>query len=383
MFVVDENDSHNVYVSPGDGQLRRSSDGGHSWSNPTQGLTDPWPSQNRQTKPASFAHVAVRPGISNFLVGGATVSDQVKDNAGNVTDSYGPIYRLYYSRDWGQSWWNAHTLPSAPSRVAYAPSDDTRAYAATGDGRFYRNDHGGELGWYTPYSNANKPPAGSITDITVHPYDANTVYITYGNVSPHVYVSTDGGAHWTSASGLLAATALPDIAVSALFVNPENTDMLYAGTDIGVFRSNNGGSTWFFDNDADGDYDLPKVIVTGLGHMPATNQLFASTMGRGLYYTYTSGFLSLRVLEVSYRFHGTMHAGIQYLKVTDGAHQYIYTRADVIRRIEAGTYVYTVGADGSRAEVMVMDPDNVHPIQYLKTNPDATTADNLESLPRF
>jgi photosystem II stability/assembly factor-like uncharacterized protein len=383
MFVVDQNDSHHVYVSPGDGQLRRSADGGHSWSNPTQGLTDPWPSQNRQTKPASFAHVAVRPGISNFLIGGATVYDEVKDDAGNVTDSYGPIRRLYYSRDWGQSWWNAHTLPSAPSRVAYAPSDDTRAYAATGDGRFYRNNHGGELGWYTPYSNPNKPPAGSITDIAVHPYDADTVYITYGNVNPHVYVSTDGGAHWASASGILPATALPDIAVSALFVDPENTDMLYAGTDIGVFRSNNAGSTWFFDNDADGTYDLPKVIVTGLGHMPATGQLFASTMGRGLYYTYTSGFRSLRVLAVSYRFHGTIHAGIQYLQVTDGAHQYIYTRAEVIRRIEAGTYVYTVGANGSRAEVMVMDPDSVHPIQYLKTNPDATTADNLESLPRF
>ena len=118
-----------------------------------------------------------------------------------------------------------------------------------------------------------------------------------------------------------------------------------------------GGSTWFFDNDADGAYDLPKVIVTGLGHMPSTGQLFASTMGRGLYFTYTSGFRWLRVLRVSYRFHGTIHAGIQYLEVTDGAHTFTYSRGEVVRHIEAGTYVYTVGADGSRAEVMVMDPD--------------------------
>ena len=383
MYVVDQNDSNHIYVSPGSGQLRRSSDRGHTWVNPTMGLTDPWPSQGRQTQPASFAHVAVRPGISNFLIGAAVVSDQVKDGAGNVVDSYGPIRRLYYSRDWGNSWWNAHTIPSDPTRVAYAPSDDTRCYAATVDGRFYRNNHGGELGWYEPASGANKPPNGVITCITVDPTHADTVYITYGNVNPHVYRSTDGGAHWTSVAGASPSTALPDIAVSALDIDPENSDILYVGSDIGVFRSNNYGISWYFYNDSDGDNDLPKVVVTALGWHPATNRLFASTMGRGLYYTYTSGIVSLRVLAVSYLFHGRREAGIQYLRCTDGAHTYLFTRAEVIRRIQAGTYVYTVGADGSRADVLVMEPDATHPIEYLKTNPDATTADNLESLPHF
>ena len=59
------------------------------------------------------------------------------------------------------------------------------------------------------------------------------------------------------------------------------------------------------------------------------------------------------------------------------------TRTEVIRRIEAGTDVYTVGKDGSRAEVMVMEPDREHPILYLKTVTDFITADNLISLPRF
>jgi hypothetical protein len=95
MFVVDPNDSDNIYISPGpDDQLRRSSDGGHNWTNPTRGLTDPWASQMRDTKPATFAHVAVRPGLSNFLIGGATVFEQIKDGAGKVTDSYGPFSRL-------------------------------------------------------------------------------------------------------------------------------------------------------------------------------------------------------------------------------------------------------------------------------------------------
>ena len=383
MFVVDQNDSNHIYVSPGSGQLRRSSDRGHSWVNPTMGLTDPWPSQGRQTQPASFAHVAVRPGISNFLIGAATVSDQAKDGAGNIVDTYGPYRRLYYSRDWGNSWWNAHTIFSDPTRVAYAPSDDTRCYAATVDGHFYRNNHGGELGWYEPATGSNKPPNGVITCITVDPTNADVVYITYGNVNPHLYRSSDGGAHWAAAAGMSASTSLPDIAVSALDVDPENSDVLYVATDIGVFRSNNYGTSWYFYNDSDGENDLPKVVVTALGRHPATNRLFASTMGRGLYYTYTSGIVSLRVLAVSYLFHGRREAGIQYLRVTDGAHTYIFTRAEVIRRIQAGTYVYTVGSDGSRAEVVVMEPDSEHPIEYLKTTPDATTADNLGSLPQF
>jgi photosystem II stability/assembly factor-like uncharacterized protein len=383
MFVVDPNDSRHIYISPGSGQLRVSSDRGHSYTNPTGGLTDPWPSQGRQTVPASFAHVAVRPGMSNFLIGAARVYDEVKDAHGNVTDSYGPIRRLYYSRDTGQNWWNAHTLPSDGTRVAYAPSHGTRAYAATMDGHFYRNNHGGEAGWYEPAAAANRPPAGVITSINVDHYDADVVYITYGDHNPHLYRSVDGGQNWNAVNGIRADMSLPDIAASALEIDPENSDVLYVGTDIGVFRSNDYGATWYWYNDALGDNDLPKVLVTGLAIHRATNRLFASTMGRGLYYTYTSGIPRLRVLAISHNFRGRRQRGIQYLRVTDGTETYVMTRADVIRRIEAGTNVYTVGADDSRAEVIVMPPDREHPIDYLTTPPDASEANNLLAMPEF
>ena len=59
------------------------------------------------------------------------------------------------------------------------------------------------------------------------------------------------------------------------------------------------------------------------------------------------------------------------------------TRQEVIRRIQAGTEVYTVGPDGTRARVRELRPDRQHPQEYLSTSPDATTANNLLSLPRF
>lgn len=383
MFVVDPNDSRHIYVSPGDGQLRRSTNGGLTWTNPTQGLTDAWPTQESQTKPAAVAHVAVRPGISNFVIAGAVTSDQVKNAAGTVTASYGPINRLLYSRDWGQSWWRAHTISSKVSRVAYAPSNADRAYAGTETGVFYRNNHGGEAGWFEPASTANKPPTGFISDIAVDPTNADTVYLTYTDITPHVYRSTDGGAHWTSVAGVRKDMTLPDIAASALIVDPDNSDVLYVGTDIGVFRSNDWGTSWYPYNDAPDNDDLPKVMVTGLAHHTGTRRLFAATMGRGLYYTYTSGIVSLQVLAVSYLFRGRLHPGIQWLRVTDGSTKFILTRAQLINLIEAGTDAYTIGSDGTRAEVVVMEPDRQHPMLYLQTVADNLSPDNLMSLPRF
>ncbi len=384
MFVVDPNKSDNIYVSPGDGQLRRSKDLGRHFTTLTSTLTDFWSSQNRQTKAASWRHVAVRPGQSVVLTGVAFVKDEVKDENGNVTATYGPKERIYYSCDQGDSWSIAKNFSGeSGSCVAYAPNDGNRVYAGTQEGHVYRSNNGGQSGWAKPYTAANRPPAGKIQSITVNALDKDTVYITYGDANPHVYRSENGGQTWVSVSGNSAATALPDIAVTSLVIDPENDDILYVGTEIGVFRSNNGGTSWYFYNDSIGEFDLPKVLVTGLAMHKSTRRLFASTMGRGLYYTYTSGLDRMQVLEISKHFRGVEQSGIQFLKVTDEVNIMIMSRWEVIRRIEAGTVFYTVGSDGSRAEVLSMRPDAQHPQDYVKTTPDATEADNLLSLPRF
>ena len=384
MFVVDPDDSKHIYISPGDGFLRTSSDGGHSWSNPTGGLTQYWSSQGRQTRPAQFAHLAVRPGSHSEMMGAVTFGEEIKDSDGNVTDSYGPFYWVLYSGDFGQNWYASLSMLDPPSRVAYAPSDNLRAYAASSKGAFYRSHFGGHADWTRPGTGASRPPAGYISSITVDPYDASRVYLTYTDHSPHVWRSTDAGTSWTSIDGTPAGMTLPDIAVSDLVVDIENSNVLYVATDVGVFRTNTGGYSWFPYNDGPDGNDLPVVLVTGLAQRRADHQLYASTMGRGAWSTATSGIPVLRVTAVSYLYHGRIQRGIVNLRLTDGATTYTMSRFDVIRRIEAGTYVYTVGADGSRAPVRVMEPDRgSHPQQYLMTAPDATTADNLMSLPRF
>src|SRR5262249_40365097 len=71
---------------------------------------------------------------------------------------------------------------------------------------------------------------------------------------------------------------LPDIPVHTLAIDPSNTSLLYVGTDLGVFVSNNGGSSWAVENTG-----FPNVITETLQMHVANGitQLYAFTHGRG------------------------------------------------------------------------------------------------------
>jgi hypothetical protein len=383
MFVVDPNDSRNIFISPGGGQIRRSTNSGVSYTLPTGGLTDWWAAQNRNTKEASFAHAAVKPGDSGVVVGAATVSDEEKDANDKVIATYAERHRIYYSSNGGVDWSNEFTLPHRGTRVAFAPSDPDRVYVATSQGRVYRSNFSGGSGWTEPASAANRAPNGNITSIAVDPFNKNRLYITYGDVNPHIYRSTDGGAHWDPCNGTDPAMQLPNIALFDIVIDTENSDVLYVGSDIGVFRSNDRGATWYWANDSFEDNDLPRVPVTGLGIHPATHRLYASTLGRGLYYTQATGIVSMRATHVQLQHESPQPMGIIKLRLTDGSNTYTMTRLEVIRRIQAGTEVYTMGPDGTRARVRALQPDAHHPREYLSTAPDVTKTNNLLSLPRF
>jgi len=50
------------------------------------------------------------------------------------------------------------------------------------------------------------------------------------------------------------------------------------GTDVGVFRSANGGATWLT-----AGAKLPNVPVTDIEYRAASNSLYAATFGRGIF----------------------------------------------------------------------------------------------------
>jgi hypothetical protein len=248
-FIVDPNNEQNIYVTPWSTNLRRSTNGGSSWTTILTGLAGTTPRD-----------LAVRPGNSNQLlcVGGS---------------------QIFRSTDQGNNWSSVATLSSSGTKVAFSASSPSTCYAATGDGRVYRSTSSGTSGsWSEPYTGANRPPVGVIGGLAISQTDANRLYIGYAGFGvSHVWRSTDGGAHWTNASGSGPAT-LPDIPVNSLVVHHLNSDVVYAATDIGLFRTQDGGVTWQSFNEG-----MPRAFVSGLELRRSSRMLYASTMGRGAY----------------------------------------------------------------------------------------------------
>jgi hypothetical protein len=107
------------------------------------------------------------------------------------------------------------------------------------------------------------------------------LYVSYAQFSSpvkHVYRSVDNGEHWNNASGVLSSDSLPDVPVSALVIDQQNQEVVYASTEIGIFRTRNGGDSWeSFSN------GMPRIVTSGLTLRKSNNTLYASTMGRGVY----------------------------------------------------------------------------------------------------
>jgi len=73
-------------------------------------------------------------------------------------------------------------------------------------------------------------------------------------------------------------TGLPDIPINALAVDPLNANAVYVGTDIGVYFSADGGTTW-----NPFGIGLPRVAVFGIGIQNTSRVLRIATHGRGMW----------------------------------------------------------------------------------------------------
>ena len=115
------------------------------------------------------------------------------------------------------------------------------------------------------------------------PSNANVAYATvstFNGTSPnvgHVFKSTDGGQNWTSIDGS-GTTGIPDIPAHCIAVHPSNSNLLYVGTDLGVFVSVDGGANWSQENTG-----FANVVVESLAFntVSGVTTLYAFTHGRG------------------------------------------------------------------------------------------------------
>ena len=80
-----------------------------------------------------------------------------------------------------------------------------------------------------------------VSDLAVDPTNDAVCYATFGGFSgaAHVYKTTTSGTTWFSVTG-----NLPNIPTNSIVLRTAAPRMLFVGTDLGVFRSVNDGTTW-------------------------------------------------------------------------------------------------------------------------------------------
>jgi hypothetical protein len=88
-------------------------------------------------------------------------------------------------------------------------------------------------------------PSAPVGRVLVDPVTITTAYICYDGFGitggKHVYKTTNLSGATTTWTAI--GTSLPDVPVNAIAVDPTNTNIVYLGTDVGVFASTDGGTT--------------------------------------------------------------------------------------------------------------------------------------------
>jgi hypothetical protein len=155
-------------------------------------------------------------------------------------------------------------------------------YAGTAAGNIFvtTNADGGPASWTQSLLTNNRNfPVSSIA-LDGHDATGRTAYAAVmGFGAGHVLKTTDGGANWTDITG-----NLPDAPADSVIVDPNDGNIIYVGTDVGVFQTQNAGANWIEYGPASGVGALPDVAVTRL-RIFGKQKLRASTYGRGVWET--------------------------------------------------------------------------------------------------
>ena len=201
---------------------------------------------------------------------------------GNGVDQtlYFGTWRLFISANLGDSW----LAPAGDldltkgltdsgrdvlSAIAVARSNPNHIYTGSVQGRAMVSGDGGRT-WTDVTSGL---PDRSITSLAVDAADPAIAYVAVsGFNSGHLFKTGNSGATWTDISN-----GLPDIPVNALLIDPVIPDTLYAGSDIGVFRSTDRGASWRAFNKG-----IPPVVVHEFTAQ-RSGLIQVATYGRGAY----------------------------------------------------------------------------------------------------
>jgi photosystem II stability/assembly factor-like uncharacterized protein len=245
--VVDYTNFFHVLTSTQNGDMQKSNDGGSNFINVSPATNASW-----------VMPIVIDPADPNTY--------------------YAGYDELWESNDQGYTWYPISSgllFGYTMDVLQVAPSNTDHIYAGCQVLLMHTGDHG--VTWNN--ITAGLPLSGNvITGVAVSDKNPLHAWVTFSGFAAgqKVYTTTDGGVTWTNYSG-----TLPNIPVDAIvYQNGGYDDILYIGTDFGVYYRNSTMSDW-----VPYSTNLPNVIVDDLEINYGKGILRAATYGRGLWQT--------------------------------------------------------------------------------------------------
>lgn len=159
-----------------------------------------------------------------------------------------------------------------------SPVQEDLIYAGTDDGLIQVTEDGG-ANWRRIEKFPGVPDRTYVNDIIASQHEKNTVYAAFnnhknGDFKPYILKSRDAGKTWTSISSDLPERG----SVYALAEDHVRKNLLFAGTEFGLFVSMDGGQHW-----KQLKSGLPTIAVRDIAIQKRENDLALATFGRGFY----------------------------------------------------------------------------------------------------
>ena len=159
-----------------------------------------------------------------------------------------------------------------------SPLQEGLIYVGTDDGLLQVTEDGGE-NWHRVASVPGVPDMALIEDVHASAHDADVAYAVVdnhkrGDFSPYVLRTADRGRSWTLISGDLPERGT----VHTITEDPVDPALLFVGTESGVFVTQDGGTHW-----TPLKSGLPTIAVRDLEIQAREHDLIVATFGRGIY----------------------------------------------------------------------------------------------------
>jgi photosystem II stability/assembly factor-like uncharacterized protein len=237
--------------------FRRSTNGGLNWTDATTGLSGDAPFISKLAN-----SIAMPDRIFTLSSAGVFVSNNFGQNW-----SLSPI-----TQKWGEDTFMDVEVSRANANIVWAGS------GMSSNLNLHVSTNGGAS--FSVTNNFTDVPLGGISKLASHPSEKNTAYALFSfSEKPKILKTTDLGVTWTDISGFgtnkTSSRGFPDVAVYCLYVRPDNNNIIWAGTEIGIVESLDGGNSWnIIEN-------FPNVSVWDMKGVD--DQIVIATHGRGIW----------------------------------------------------------------------------------------------------